>query len=74
MGEWVRILGIDPGSRITGYGFVDSDGAATRYVASGCIRTGDGDLAPRLRIIFDSMRTLVGEYRPREVAIERVFT
>ncbi len=38
MAEWTRILGIDPGSRVTGFGLVDSNGASTRYVASGCIR------------------------------------
>jgi len=73
MGEWTRILGIDPGSRVTGYGLIDSDGASARYVASGCIRTDGGDFAPRLRIIFEGVRSLVCEYQPGEVAIERVF-
>ena len=73
MGEWTRILGIDPGSRVTGYGFIDSNGAATRYVASGCIRTEGEDLPPRLRMIFDGVRALVLEFRPGEVAIEKVF-
>ncbi len=73
MGECVRILGIDPGSRITGYGFIDASGPATRYVASGCIRTEAGDLAQRLKAIFEAMQALVCQYRPGEVAIERVF-
>jgi len=73
MGGWTRILGIDPGSRVTGFGIVDSDGAHTRYVASGCIRTASEDLAPRLKTIFEGVRALVLEYRPAEVAIERVF-
>jgi crossover junction endodeoxyribonuclease RuvC len=58
---------------VTGYGLIDSDGAATRYVASGCIRTDGGDLAPRLKTIFDGVRSLVRAYQPGEIAIERVF-
>ncbi len=73
MSEWTRILGIDPGSRVTGYGLVDSDGATTRYVASGCIRTEGDELPPRLQMIFEGVRALVLEYRPGEVAIEKVF-
>jgi crossover junction endodeoxyribonuclease RuvC len=73
MGKWMRILGIDPGSRVTGYGLIDSDGTATRYVASGCIRTESGELAPRLQTIFEGVRSLVCEYRPGEIAIEKVF-
>lgn len=73
MGNWVRILGIDPGSRVTGFGLVDSDGRTTRYVASGCIRTQCDDLARRLREIFDGVQALVGQHAPQEVAVERVF-
>ena len=46
------ILGIDPGSRTTGYGVVRDTGRGCEYVASGCIRTGDGDLASRLQVVF----------------------
>lgn len=73
MGQWTRILGIDPGSRVTGYGLIDSDGANVRYVASGCIRTEAAELAPRLKVIYAGVRALVEEHRPREVAVERVF-
>lgn len=73
MAEWIRILGIDPGSRITGFGVIDSNGFATRYVASGCIRTEGEALSARLKVIFDGVRALVVEYQPREVAVERVF-
>jgi crossover junction endodeoxyribonuclease RuvC len=73
VGDWTRILGIDPGSRITGYGLIDSNGPATRYVASGCIRTEGDELPARLKIIFEGVRALVLEYRPGEVAIEKVF-
>jgi len=73
MGEWTRILGIDPGSRITGFGVIESNGSKTRYLASGCIRTEGEDLPPRLKTIFEGVRALVLEYRPGEVAIEKVF-
>jgi crossover junction endodeoxyribonuclease RuvC len=68
-----RILGIDPGSRVTGYGILDSDGVQSRYVASGCIQLGGGDTALRLGRIFSEVRALVDRYRPRELAVEQVF-
>ncbi len=70
---WTRILGIDPGSRITGWGVVDAHGPATRYVASGCIRTGGEDIAARLREIFAGVSEVVLRHQPVELAIERVF-
>ncbi len=68
-----RILGIDPGSRVTGYGIIDQAGQQLRYVASGCIRTGGGSLAERLGIIFSGVSSIIQEYLPQEMAIERVF-
>lgn len=73
MTEITRILGIDPGSRITGYGIVDSNGTQTRYVASGCLRLGDGPFAGRLREIFLRVGDLVVEYAPDQIAVEQVF-
>ncbi|HET7202548.1 MAG TPA: crossover junction endodeoxyribonuclease RuvC [Steroidobacteraceae bacterium] len=67
------MLGIDPGSQATGFGIVDWCDGVARYVASGAIRTSGGEFPPRLRQIFDGVLELVREYRPREVAIERVF-
>ncbi len=72
-GETVRILGIDPGSQATGFGIVDWRDGDASYVASGAIRTRGAAFAPRLRQIFDGVLELVREYRPAEVAIERVF-
>ncbi len=69
----VRVLGIDPGSQRTGFGVLDATGPRLIYVASGVIRTGDGEFAQRLCEIFRCVRTLVAEYRPQEVAIEKVF-
>ncbi len=68
-----RILGIDPGSRVTGYGVIDMDGGRAEYVASGCVQTGSGALPDRLRIIFRSVTELVTAHRPDEMAIEQVF-
>lgn len=77
----IRILGIDPGSRITGFGIIDSDGRRSVHVASGCIRTADGGLTgglqaqlpARLQVIFSGVQALMAEYRPTAVAVEQVF-
>jgi len=68
-----RILGLDPGSRRTGYGIIDCGAGGERHVASGHIAVGGSSLAPRLRAIFDAVAALVEEHRPDEIAIERVF-
>ncbi|MFW3616079.1 crossover junction endodeoxyribonuclease RuvC [Billgrantia antri] len=67
------ILGIDPGSRTTGYGVLDVATPTPRYVASGCIRLQDVDLPQRLARIYAGLAELIGEHRPGEVAIEQVF-
>lgn len=69
----VRVLGIDPGSQCTGFGVLDVAGARLTYVASGVIRTPQHDFAARLWEIFNCMRKVVAEYRPQQIAIERVF-
>lgn len=69
----VRVLGIDPGSRATGWGIIDGDGRHSVHVASGVLKLGDGDLGPRLRTIFEGITRLIVEFRPTEIAIERVF-
>jgi crossover junction endodeoxyribonuclease RuvC len=69
----VRILGLDPGSRITGYGVVDVERSGVRYVASGCIRVGSGAMAGRLLEIHRHVTELVDTFTPGEIAIERVF-
>ena len=51
-----RILGIDPGSRITGYGIVETDGRSVSYIASGCIKTPDADIPVRLGVIFSGIQ------------------
>jgi len=69
----VRVLGIDPGSQRTGFGVLDVVGPRLSYVSSGVIRTTGLDFATRLCEIFRSMQTIVAEYQPQEIAIERVF-
>lgn len=68
-----RIMGIDPGSRTTGIGIVDSDGRTSKAVCYQAIRCGDGDFPRRLKIIFTEISQLIQHYRPDEVAIETVF-
>ncbi|SCW59563.1 MULTISPECIES: crossover junction endodeoxyribonuclease RuvC [unclassified Pseudomonas] len=67
------ILGIDPGSRITGYGVVRDTGRGCVYVASGCIRTGAGELHQRLQIVYRGVREVIQTYGPVTMGIERVF-
>src|SRR5690554_2929658 len=67
------ILGVDPGSRITGYGIIRVEGRQIEYIDSGCIRVGEKPMAERLQTIFHSLAVLIGEYRPEEFAIEQVF-
>jgi len=69
----VRVLGIDPGSQRTGFGILDAAGPRLTYVASGVIRTQDGDFAVRLREIYRCMQGVVAQYQPQEIAIERIF-
>jgi len=69
----LRVLGIDPGSQCTGYGVLDAVGPRLIYVASGVIRTPQGSFAGRLCEIFTCVRSIVAQYRPHEIAIERVF-
>jgi len=69
----VRILGIDPGSRITGYGIIDFHQNNARHVASGCIHVAGRDLTERLRAIFDGITAVVDSEGPAELAVEQVF-
>jgi crossover junction endodeoxyribonuclease RuvC len=73
MSATIRVLGIDPGSQCTGFGIVDATGPRLAYVASGVIRTGQGDFAARLCEIFRGIRLVVAQYKPQEISIERVF-
>lgn len=67
------ILGIDPGSRLTGFGLIRMNGRKIEYIASGCIRVKEGILADKLNQIFNCISEIVQEYKPDEAAIEQVF-
>lgn len=73
----MRILGIDPGLRTTGFGIIDSQpGGALAYVASGTISTthlGKGNLPARLKVIFDGVREVVARWQPESSSVEIVF-
>jgi crossover junction endodeoxyribonuclease RuvC len=72
-GPALRILGIDPGLRITGFGIIEKNGANIVYIASGCIKSGDADLPGRLKTILENLREVIGKHRPEQIAIEKVF-
>ena len=69
------LLGIDPGSRITGYALLEYQlrPFRIRYIDSGCIRTAEAVFSKRLQLIFRELCLLVEQHHPREVAIEQVF-
>ena len=68
-----RILGIDPGSRLTGYGVLEITPRGIRYLASGCIRIKAEDFPTRLKQIFDGVTEIIHLYQPTQMAIEQVF-
>ncbi|MBI1943907.1 MAG: crossover junction endodeoxyribonuclease RuvC [Betaproteobacteria bacterium] len=69
----MKILGIDPGLRITGFGVIEKNGNRLEYVTSGCVRSGAGELATRLKCILEGISEVIAASRPQEVAIEKVF-
>jgi crossover junction endodeoxyribonuclease RuvC len=72
----MRILGIDPGLRCTGFGVVDADGARLGYVASGTIRSdaaATGELPARLKILYEGVREVAARYAPDCASVEIVF-
>ena len=72
--QFTRILGIDPGSRTTGFGIIDVIEREQIYVASGCIKTIPNDeLAGRIGIIVRHISEIIDTYRPTQAAIEQVF-
>ena len=70
----VRILGIDPGLRITGFGIIDKTGQKLAYVTSGCIKSDEKTALPqRLKTLLDGLGEVIAAHRPTETAIEKVF-
>ena len=68
-----RILGVDPGSRTTGFGVIELRAQGIAYVASGCIRVRGGSLPARLKCIYDGICEVMEGHQPVEVVIEQVF-
>ena len=69
----IRILGLDPGSRRTGFGLIESRGSELVVLAHGCLNVASATPVARLRLIFEGLERLLAEHAPVEVAIERVF-
>jgi crossover junction endodeoxyribonuclease RuvC len=70
----IRIIGLDPGLRRTGWGVIESDGVRLVYVASGMITSDSSDdLAFRLRTIFEGITGVLASFKPREAAVEETF-
>ena len=69
----LRILGIDPGSRYTGFGIIESDGIKSRYLHSGYIKVKGDELPEKLGCIFAELSAVIKEWQPEVMAIEKVF-
>jgi len=70
----MRILGIDPGSRITGYGMIETQGNRLRHIDNGIIATNSKELlALRLKAIYDGVARIIAEHQPEAVAVEQIF-
>jgi crossover junction endodeoxyribonuclease RuvC len=69
----LKILGIDPGSRLTGYGIIETLPNSYRYVSSGVLKIQADDFPKKLKQIFDGILQLVEKYQPEHMAIEQVF-
>ena len=69
----MRILGIDPGLQVTGFGIIDTEKSSLLYVASGCVKSGAGDLAVRLKTILEGLKEVIAAHAPVQVAVEKVF-
>jgi len=68
-----RIIGIDPGSRCTGYGVIDSDGVRHEYVTSGYLKITGDELPERLGMIFNEISIIINKWQPQSMGIEQIF-
>ena len=75
MSTVTRILGIDPGLRMTGFGVIEMQGQKLRYIASGCIKSdGNQRLPERLHTLYAGITEIIGTYKPNIAAVEQVFS
>ncbi|MBL7071363.1 MAG: crossover junction endodeoxyribonuclease RuvC [Candidatus Omnitrophica bacterium] len=71
----MRVLGIDPGLNITGYGLIEGDGRKLRLVEAGVIRTSSEEpIKERLKRIYDGLSDLIEEYRPQALVLEKIYS
>jgi crossover junction endodeoxyribonuclease RuvC len=74
MNDVVRILGIDPGLRITGFGVIEKRGTKLAYVGSGCVKTHEAtELPQRIKILLDGLAEVIATHAPQQAAVEKVF-
>ncbi len=73
----VRILGLDPGLQVTGYGVLEVRGNVPRVCEAGVLRSAEGrattDIAPRIRVLYDSIVEVLEQFRPKVVAVEQLY-
>jgi len=69
-----RILGIDPGSRLTGYGVIAVTGTQQTWLASGTLRLNQATFAERLRHLYEQLSAIITQWQPDEFAIEQIFS
>lgn len=75
MSTVTRILGIDPGLRMTGFGVIEMQGQTLRYIASGCIKSdGNQRLPERLHTLYAGITEIIATYKPDIAAVEQVFS
>lgn len=69
----MRVLGVDPGSRVTGYGIIDAKGSTLGYIDAGCLRITEESLSARLKLIYDGLSEVIDLHSPDVICIEQVF-
>ena len=69
----MRVLGIDPGLRNTGWGVIAVEGPRLRHVANGIVRSEAGELAARLLVLYRGLRAVIAEHAPDAAAVEQTF-
>ena len=69
----MRVIGLDPGSRVTGFGVIETDGTSFRHIESGNVRLSESALPQRLHVIFDQLSQVIERTHPEVMAVEKVF-
>lgn len=69
----MRVLGIDPGLRNTGWGVIEVEGPRLRHVANGVVQSGAGELGPRLLALYRGLRAVIADHAPHAAAVEQTF-